>query len=86
MGNCGGLEFITTLAECNAAAEELGLSDTQATYWDTPYGCYLRNKDNKLYFNLEGNREYGGSLGRSICLRKGELLCNQPMLDNDNAN
>jgi len=71
-GRCGYGQYITTYAECNAAAKELKLRDTSSsndnqpkgvTY--DPKGCYFES--NTLKFNV-GNKNTGGCSGSDNCL------------------
>ena len=76
VGTCGrGLGFIETIAECNAAAVDLGLADVVAGTAglpdsDRPHGCYYKNSNpdnDKLWFNSAGNKNDDETNRVSIC-------------------
>lgn len=86
-GACeNGLDYIKTLAECSAAAAELGLQDMTAEVSHSrkkrPHGCYYKlgnaikhGVDRMLWFNPAGDKNAGDDRQRfSICVT-GQCPC-----------
>ena len=63
-------EFITTEANCEAAASALQLLDTDAlpgNWAENPRGCYIKTSTSKLYFNFGGDQNDDDVDRVSIC-------------------
>ena len=78
VGNCDGHAFIETAAQCAAAAVVLGLDDTDAGAGraEGPLGCYWhaeRGGNNRLLFNLNGDRNDDDTDRVSICSKSAAM-------------
>ena len=76
----GALQRITTRAECEQAAQDLGLSlksfkATKRSDKDPP-GCYFERGWGSSYYDIELN--LNEAVGGSDCTQKHEILCKRP--------
>jgi len=74
VGRCATDElFISSKAECEAAAVELRLDDTSAGnnhHIENPYGCYYKLSSRRLYFGIAGGKKDTDTDRVSICMEE----------------
>lgn len=82
VGNCDGVAFVTTAAECTVAAQSLdllaaGAGPRLAQLTSNPFGCYLKVTTGAVFFNPNGNVSSTSLARVSICRTATECRAGQ---------